>query len=103
MWMTLQMPACLPENFCPDHGDPPHLNVGTGMDCTIRDLAMVAAAIGYPGSIDWDTSNRWHPEKAARRESLMSLGWRARIPLKEGLASTVALFREELRHESVRL
>ena len=70
------------------------LNVGTGLDLTIRELAeAVAAATGYQGEIRWDTSKPdGTPKKQLDVGRLAELGWRARIPLAEGLSSTVADF-----------
>jgi GDP-L-fucose synthase len=68
------------------------LNVGTGVDLTIRELAeAVAAATGYQGEIRWDVSKPdGTPKKQLDVSRLAALGWQARIPLAEGLASTVA-------------
>jgi len=70
------------------------LNVGTGVDLTIRELAeQVAVATGYQGEIRWDTSKPdGTPKKQLDVGRLAALGWTARIPLAEGLASTVADF-----------
>ncbi len=81
------------------------LNVGTGVDLTIRELAVaVAAATGYQGEIHWDTIK---PDgthiKQLDVSRLAALGWRARISLAEGLASTVADFRAQLARQLVRL
>jgi GDP-L-fucose synthase len=82
------------ERWQPAPEDPPHLNVGTGVDLTIRELAeQVAAATGYRGTIEWDSSKPdGTPKKQLEVSRLAELGWRARIPLAEGLASTVADF-----------
>ena len=83
------------ENWQPDADDPiQHLNVGTGLDLSIRQLAeAVAEATGYPGEILWDASKPdGTPKKQLDVSRLAELGWRARIPLAEGLASTVAEF-----------
>jgi GDP-L-fucose synthase len=79
--------------------------VGTGVDLTIRELAeAVAAATGFQGEILWDTSKPdGTPKKQLDVSRLVSLGWRARISLREGLKSTVALFRDQLRQQLVRL
>ena len=70
------------------------LNVGTGVDLTIRELAeQVATATGYQGEIHWDaTKPDGTPKKQLNVSRLAELGWRARIPLAEGLASTLADF-----------
>ena len=72
-----------------------HLNVGTGMDLTIRELAeAVAAATGFEGEILWDASQPdGTPRKQLDCSRLAALGWRAKIPLAEGLARTVTEFR----------
>ena len=81
------------------------LNVGTGLDLTIRQLAeAVAEATGYRGEILWDASQPdGTPKKQLEVSRLAELGWRARIPLAEGLRRTVALFREQLQQQLVRL
>ncbi|WP_094511893.1 GDP-L-fucose synthase [Synechococcus sp. MW101C3] len=70
------------------------LNVGTGVDLTIRELAeAVAAATGFAGSLEWDSTRPdGTPKKQLDVSRLAALGWRARIPLAEGLAGTVAEF-----------
>ena len=81
------------------------MNVGTGVDLSIRELAVaVANTTGYTGKIRWDCSKPdGTPKKQLDVTRLASLGWRAQIPLSEGLVSTVALFREQLRTEQARL
>jgi GDP-L-fucose synthase len=68
------------------------LNVGTGVDLTIRQLAeAVAEATGFQGEIHWDASKPdGTPKKQLDVSRLAALGWRARIPLAQGLRSTVA-------------
>ncbi|NDG74523.1 MAG: GDP-L-fucose synthase [Synechococcaceae bacterium WB8_1B_136] len=81
------------------------LNVGTGVDLTIRQLAeAVAEATGFQGDIHWDASKPdGTPKKQLDVSRLATLGWKARIPLAEGLRSTVALFREQHQQQLVRL
>jgi GDP-L-fucose synthase len=81
------------------------LNVGTGVDLSIRELAeAVVAGTGYQGEIHWDTSKPdGTPKKQLDVSRLAALGWRARIPLAEGLAGTVLEFREALHAEAARL
>jgi GDP-L-fucose synthase len=73
------------------------MNVGTGEDLSIRELAeAVAAATGFQGEIHWDGSKPdGTPKKQLDVSRLAALGWRARIPWAEGLASTVAAFARE--------
>ena len=82
------------EHWRPGPEELQFLNVGTGVDLTIRELAeAVAAATGYRGEIRWDTSKPdGTPKKQLDVGRLAELGWQARIPLAEGLASTVADF-----------
>jgi len=82
-----------------------HLNVGTGVDLTIKELAeAVAEATGFRGEICWDSSQPdGTPKKQLDVSRLATLGWRARIPLDEGLRSTVQLFRQQLEQQLVRL
>ena len=93
------------EHWSPSPGELTFLNVGTGVDLTIRELAeAVATSTGYQGSIEWDTSKPdGTPRKQLDISRLAQLGWRARIPLSEGLARTVASFRHQLSQELVRL
>ena len=93
------------ESWRPQPDDIQHLNVGTGIDLTIKQLAVaVAEATGFQGEILWDTSQPDGPPKKQLDVSRMAaLGWRARIPLSEGLRSTVQLFREQLDQQLVRL
>ena len=93
------------EHWSPGPGELTYLNVGTGVDLSIRELAdAVATATGYQGAIEWDSSKPdGTPKKQLDVSRLGALGWRAGIPLEEGLASTVALFREELSQHLVRL
>ncbi len=71
-----------------------HVNVGTGVDCTIRQLAeTVARVVGFSGRLVWDTTK---PDGAPRKlldvSRLAALGWRAQIGLEEGLRQTYEWF-----------
>jgi GDP-L-fucose synthase len=76
---------------------PDWVNVGTGTDVTIRELTeMVAAVTGYRGKIAWDASKPdGTPRKLLDVSRLTTLGWRARIGLREGLEKTYASYRAE--------
>ena len=73
-----------------------HLNVGTGQDLPIRELAaLVARTVGYGGAIHWDSSKPdGTPKKQLDVRRLQSLGWQARLPLEQGLALAYADFRQ---------
>ena len=80
--------ACL---FLMDHYDSPELlNVGTGRDSTIRELAeLVARIVGFSGQLEWDTTKPdGTPRKLLDVSKLAKLGWQARISLEDGLRST---------------
>ena len=93
------------EHWQPGPDKQQFLNVGTGVDLTIRELAeAVAEATGFQGEIRWDASKPdGTPKKQLDVNRLADLGWRARIPLGEALRSTLELFREKLRKQLVRL
>ncbi|MEY8711605.1 GDP-fucose synthetase [Mangrovibacter phragmitis] len=73
-----------------------HINVGTGVDCTIRELAeTLARVVGYKGRIVFDASKPdGTPRKLLDVSRLHSLGWYHEIGLEAGLASTYAWFLE---------
>ena len=73
-----------------------HINVGTGIDCTIRELAeTMAEVIGYKGQITFDaTKPDGTPRKLMNVDRLKELGWTASISLKQGLAETYLWFLE---------
>lgn len=70
------------------------VNIGTGSDVTIADFArIVAAVVGYTGAIAFDRSRPdGAPQKLLDVSKLAALGWRAKIPLKEGLQTAYADF-----------
>jgi GDP-L-fucose synthase len=76
-----------------------HLNVGTGEDVTIRELAeTIQQVVAYQGEITWDTSKPdGTPRKLMDVSKLKSLGWRPQIKLTEGLQHTYRWF---LDHQS---
>jgi GDP-L-fucose synthase len=67
-----------------------HLNVGTGTDVTIRELAeTVKRVVGFDGELVWDTDKPdGTPRKVMDVSRLHALGWRARTDLETGLART---------------
>jgi GDP-L-fucose synthase len=74
------------------------INVGIGEDLTIRELSqLVASESGFSGEVVWD---REKPDGTPRRvlevSRIKHLGWRPRIELREGIASTIKWYRENL-------
>ena len=88
--------ACL---YLMEHYDgPEQVNVGTGIDVTIREVAeTIATVVGYTGQTEWDTSKPdGTPQKLLDVTKLASVGWSAEIGLHEGLQSTVEWYRSHL-------
>ncbi|AWV26347.1 GDP-L-fucose synthase [Citrobacter freundii] len=73
-----------------------HINVGTGVDCTIRELAQtIARVVGYRGQVVFDASKPdGTPRKLLDVSRLKKLGWQFGISLEDGLASTYHWFLE---------
>lgn len=73
-----------------------HINVGTGEDCTIRELAeTMANVVGFSGVVTFDASKPdGAPRKLMNVSRLADLGWRYKTGLEDGLASTYTWFLE---------
>ena len=71
-----------------------HINVGTGVDCTIAEMALtMAEVVGYKGEVSFDTTKPdGAPRKLMNVDTLKKLGWTYSIELKDGLASTYEWF-----------
>lgn len=85
--------ACL--HLLENYDAPSQVNVGTGEDLSIRELAdLVAVATGYVGEVEWNTAQ---PDGTYRKLLDVSLlresGWTPKITLQDGLAATVDWFR----------
>jgi GDP-L-fucose synthase len=80
------------------------VNIGVGEDISIRELAeLVSDVVGYRGSIIHDTTKPdGTPRKLLDVDRLHSLGWRARITLREGIKQTYAWFLETRAVETAR-
>ena len=74
-----------------------HLNVGSGSDCTVRELAeLIARVVGFEGRIEHDLSKPdGTPAKLMSSAKLHTLGWQPQVGLEQGLASTYAWFSED--------
>jgi GDP-L-fucose synthase len=86
--------------------DPPDwVNVGTGVDCSIRELAeTIAAVVGFDGELTFDPSKPdGTPRKLTDISRIRETGWEAQIPLKEGIERTYGEFRQGLSDGTVRL
>ncbi|BBY28621.1 GDP-L-fucose synthase family protein [Mycolicibacterium sediminis] len=75
-----------------------HVNVGTGRDHTIAEIAeMVADATGFRGRTEWDrTKPDGTPRKVLDTSLLTDTGWTSTVPLRDGITSTVAWFRDNV-------
>lgn len=69
-------------------------NVGSGQELSIRDLAeMLAHVVGYEGEVRWDASKPdGTPRKLLDSSRLHAQGWRAEVPLEEGIRATYAWY-----------
>lgn len=73
-----------------------HLNVGSGLEISIKDLAnLVANLCGYSGEIEWDPSKPdGTPRKVLDNSRIRKLGWEPSVTLKDGIASTINWYKE---------
>ena len=87
------------------YDDSMHLNVGTGVDISIKDLALLIADLtGFRGEITWDASK---PDGTMRKvldvTKISSLGWQPTITLSEGISSTIDWFKVAVQKGEARL
>lgn len=80
-----------------------HINVGTGVDCTIRELAeTIAKVTGFTGRLTFDSSKPdGTPRKLMDVSRLKALGWQSTIPLETGLRNAYDWYLENV--ENVRV
>ena len=88
--------ACL--HLLERYDGPQQVNVGTGEDQTISEIAStVAEVVGYEGETRWDTEKPdGTPRKLIDISTLLSSGWAPQISLRDGLSDTVAWYRSNL-------
>jgi GDP-L-fucose synthase len=72
-----------------------HINVGTGTDLEIRELAnLIARKTGFGGEIEWDTSKPdGTPRKLLDVSRINELGWEPNVTLEEGVTETIEWFK----------
>ena len=81
-----------------NYGDDSHINVGTGVDLSIRELAETIREVVNPGAeLVWDTSKPdGTPRKLLDVSRLRALGWSPGIELRDGLTSTYQWFLDQV-------
>ena len=79
-----------------DYDEPEPINVGTGEDVTIKELAeTIVDVVGYKNYYEWDTDKpNGTPRKVLNVDKMKSLGWEPKIGLREGIESTYAWYKE---------
>ncbi|QNJ04958.1 GDP-L-fucose synthase [Synechococcus sp. MEDNS5] len=93
------------ENWSPSQEEQAYLNVGTGVDLCIRELAqLVSNLTGYSGEILWDTTKPdGTPKKQLDISRFSLLGWKSKITLSEGLLSTIKTYQNEINNKILRI
>ncbi len=81
------------------------LNVGSGSDITIKELAkLISSIIGYDGEIIWDSSKPdGTPRKLLDISKLNKLGWNPKLKLQQGIELTLKNYIEELKQNNIRI
>jgi len=81
-----------------DYEEEEHINVGTGEDITIKELAeIIIDVVGYENYYEWDTSKpNGTPRKVLNVDKIKSLGWEPKISLRKGIESTYEWFKENV-------
>jgi GDP-L-fucose synthase len=73
-----------------EYDSPEVINIGFGSDVTIRELAeLICEVVGFTGELVFDTTKPdGTPRKLLDTSKLQALGWKPRIPLRDGIAQT---------------
>ena len=81
-----------------DYDDPEPINIGTGEDVTIKELAeTIVDVVGYKNHYEWDTSKpNCTPRKVLNVDKMKSLGWEPKIGLREGIESTYEWYKQNV-------
>jgi GDP-L-fucose synthase len=79
-----------------NYDDSEHINVGTGEDVTIKELAeTIADVVGYDRYINWDTTKpNGTPRKVLNVDKIKTLGWEPKISLREGIEKTYEWYKK---------
>lgn len=79
-----------------NYDSPEIINIGTGTDLTICELAeLICDVVGFDGELTWDASKPdGTPRKLLDPTKINSLGWEPTIPLRDGIARTYEWFRQ---------
>jgi GDP-L-fucose synthase len=81
-----------------------HINIGTGQDLTIKELAtLISELTGFKGEILWDTSKSdGTPRKVLDVSRIQKLGWSPKISLRDGIQSTIDWYKKNSENGLVR-
>ena len=85
-----------------DYDSPEPINVGTGEDVTIKELAQtIAGVVGFNGGFRWDTTKpNGTPRKVLDVSKIKSLGWKPKIELRDGIKNTYNWYKEILMEKA---
>jgi GDP-L-fucose synthase len=92
--LALEGSSALANNDLSDQNRVSHINVGSGKDIRIRELAeVIQAVVGYEGAVNWNISMPdGTPRKLLDISRLTRLGWQPRISLRDGIKKTYAWY-----------
>ena len=81
-----------------DYEGEEHINVGTGKDVTIKELAeTIVDVVGYKNDYEWDTSKpNGTPRKVLNVDKIKSLGWEPKIELRKGIELTYDWYKNSI-------
>ena len=81
-----------------DYEGEEHINVGTGKDVTIKELAeTIVDVVGYKNDYEWDTSKpNGTPRKVLNVDKIKSLGWEPKIELRKGIELTYEWYKNSI-------
>ena len=82
-----------------EYDEPEPINIGTGEDVTIKELAeTIADVVGYKNNVKWNTDKpNGTPRKVLNVDKIKSLGWEPKIGLREGIESTYEWYKENVQ------